>query len=370
VQAECSGRSGSQIAIRWGYPNYSGQPLMPLTTVRCGTGVRTVQLQVLARSSEIEIQTEGGIETGYSVRVTIDGPRPGQTGTLTLSHQGSPTVVTRGGGVTLQRSSGPNQYGEQNFRLSLTSASNAVARIVAQSTGTRSDAQMAMRWGHPDFHDNEFFPTWTVRAGAAQEKTFRLAAKESEFEIQTEGGNGTGYHISGWLDVGQGMGMQPNFEISHKKSGIAFSSSTGGGTTFRASTGTISGEGNVAVTVQGLGQPVATAPQTLLFRLDGPVSGAFAGVFGLNARGRITRLQNESMVPIEIVGANASTSDCFKGAAGTKTLGVHQATTDAEFAMLFPQGLSYPARLAACAPLDGSVPNVAVVLLVTYVPAQ
>lgn len=372
VQAECSGGAQSQIAIRWGHPGYAGQPLMPLTAVRCGTGMKTVQLQVPVLSSEIEIQTEGGIETGYTVRVNIDGPRPGQSGTVTLSHQGSPSVVTRAAGMALRRSSGPNRYGEQNFRLTLPSAT-ATARVIAQSSGNRGGAQMALRWGHPDFHDNEFFPLWTVPAGPAQEKTFRLTATDSEFEIQTEGGEGTGYHLSGWLDVGHGMGMQPSFESSHRKSGIAFSSQTGGGTAFRASTGNVYGEGHVAVTVPGLPKSVPVSnpgAQTLLFRLDGPISGAFAGVFGSGARGRITRLQNESMVPVDVVGTAGSSADCFKGTANTKVLAVRQATTDAEFAALFPQGLAYPARLVACAPLDGSVPNVGVVFLVTYVPAQ
>jgi len=341
--------------------------------------MQSTQLKVLTRDSQLEVQTEGGIETGYTIRVNVNGPAPNQIGTITLNHLGSPDVITRGGGFTLRRSSGPNRYGEQNFRLSLSPVKAAAARVIIQSTGNRNDAQVAVRWGHPDFNDNEFFPRWTVKSGAAQEKYFRLTADQSEFEVQTEGGDGTGYHISAWLDFGQGMSLQPSFEISHKLKGIGITTSSRGGTSFSYTKGNDYGEINVSVTVPGLPinlPPVpVSGPLTLLFTLsqrqtapvNGPVNGAWADVFGPSSRGKIIKIQNESQVPIELVGFLRSSADCFMGTSATKALSIHQATTDAEFATLFPQGLPYPVQLVACA-YAGATPPSSLALLVTYVP--
>ena len=262
IKVECKGKSGSQVAIRWGHPTHDLNEYRPIFTVPCGTGPQsTPKFKVLDYDSEFEIQTEGGIETGYSVRASIydDGMR--ESDFIELNHLGSPEVKVNDYRIGLSRSSGPNKYGEQNFRVRLPpGVTSAQVKIDAQVTGNQGDAQLALRWGHNDFHENEYFPIWTVKAGVkTQPKIFTLTAPNSEFEIQTEGGEGTGYTLLIWIDLGQGMGMMPSVGIAHKLSGTGYQS----GTTlvkFGAGRGNAFGELNVTVTDPELPQGRDTRP--------------------------------------------------------------------------------------------------------------
>ncbi len=252
VTVGCSGKPNAQVAIRWGHPDHDENEYVPLFTVHCSQGVQTEQVPLLDQKSEFEIQTEGGIDTSYAVKVSIPGPQ-NQANYIDLTYDDAPDPVIRGTGFTVARSSGPNKYGEQNFRVGLPAGTTAATKIIAQSSGDRSSAQMALRWGHPDFNDHGYFPLWTIKAGTAQEKDFSLKDAKSEFEIQTEGGEGTKYHLSIWLDLGKGLAMQPNIEIAHQLEGTQITSATSNdGVTFEPSKGNVYGEGNVRVTVPWL----------------------------------------------------------------------------------------------------------------------
>ena len=254
--------------LPWGHPTYSGTQYMKLFTVPCGAGVKQMPVGIVHRASEFEVQTEGGPETAYVIKVNVyRGTK--LIGEVDLNHAGSLELATRGTGFSLQRSSGPNQYGEQNLRVKIPDGKVVNTRVQAEVMGN-SDAQLAMRWGHTDFHDNEYFPIWTVKKGPAQSKTFRLTDPASEFEIQTQGGTNTSYHLSVWLDLGQGVQMQPSIEINHALKGVSvFTSSSGppDGATFNASRGNAYGEMNVGVSVPGLPEEtVATGPGSLNVR--------------------------------------------------------------------------------------------------------
>jgi hypothetical protein len=94
------------------------------------------------------------------------------------------------------------------------------ARISVSCTGDEGNAQVELRWGHPDHDKNEYFPLWTVKPGPLQEKTFALPDANSELEIQTEGGEGTSYSINVWIDVGNGMPAQQSIVLNHKVNGV------------------------------------------------------------------------------------------------------------------------------------------------------
>jgi hypothetical protein len=173
-------------------------------------------------------------------------------------YYGSPSVVSTDAGFTIKRSAGPNKYGEQNFRITLADAKSTPVKIMAESSGDFSKAQVALRWGHPDFNDHAEFKLWTVKPGPAQPKLFTLNDQKSEFEIQTEDGTGTGYHISIWIDVGSGFSTQPSIRIIHNMPHHDFDT---GKTdiTFTPSNGNIYGELNVDVDAPWV-QPPASAP--------------------------------------------------------------------------------------------------------------
>ena len=54
---------------------------------------------------------------------------------------------------------------------------------------------VTIRWGHPDFHEHEYFTPWKVLAGSSKTKEFSVTNDATEFEIQTEGGQVTGYSL-------------------------------------------------------------------------------------------------------------------------------------------------------------------------------
>lgn len=251
LQVQCAGRADAKVTIRWGHPDYSTNEYISPFSVPCNTGLRETHVTLLYRDSQFEVQTEGGIQTSYVVKATLHGAAPNGNGSIELDHASSTSLSVNGSGFSVDRSSGPNRYGEQNFRVSLPPNTAATARVVAQSFGTSGNTQMALRWGHPDFHDSEYFPLWTVKPGATQEKTFRLAHGASEFEIQTEGGEGTGYQLSIWLDTGSGMSMQPSIQIVHGNHGTNVLTAHDN-VRFDAGKGNVYGETNVGVMVPAL----------------------------------------------------------------------------------------------------------------------
>lgn len=372
VEAECTGRNGAQVAIRWGHPTYaSNEYITPIFTVPCGVGKRQKMLKILHRDSQFEIQTEGGIETAYAVKTTVI--RNGQVaGSMQINHQGSPTVVTRGGGFMLSRSSGPNRYGEQNFRVKLSPASSANVRVLAQVTGNRPGAQLAMRWGHPDFHDDEYFDTWTIPAGNAQSKTFRLTDTDSEFELQTEGGVGTGYHVSIWVYAGEPVGMMPSVEISHKLHGSDHTISTNG-VTFSRSRGNVYGELNVDVTAPWLPEKLAPLPEwvTVTLRPQG-IAGTgplpYTGTLGFGATGRFTKIRSAEHFNIELVGDGGWNTDCGKDNGKTAFVRRGQEMDPDEFKGLFGANPVYPYSFVGCSWAPGTEPVPAISFQAWVVP--
>lgn len=267
IQVQCAGgEKNAQVAIRWASPNHdSANNILhvPVFKVKCGDSQQPMQAQSTTTTlpypnSELEIQTEGGVMTSYVAQIIVDSQKPNLKNTLVVEHSGSPSVAYTGAGFQMSRSSGPNKYGEQNFRVTLTNPASAKAhvKIVAQSKGDRSDAQMALRWGHPDFNKTSYFPLWTIKPGAAQTKAFTLTNAKSEFEIQTEGGTGTGYNLQIYVDVGQGMPTQPSILIAYNKPTTDFEN---GYTdiSFSEPNGNIYGEMNIKVEAPWIVPPAA-----------------------------------------------------------------------------------------------------------------
>lgn len=95
------------------------------------------------------------------------------------------------------------------------------AKVNVSVVGDRPEAQATIRWGHPDFHQNEYFPLWTVGLGQTAEREFALPDASSELEVQTEGGNGTGYTVQVWIDRGGGQPPQPSIVLRHNMGGVA-----------------------------------------------------------------------------------------------------------------------------------------------------
>ena len=260
VSVQCSGKSGAKVTLRWNF--------MKMFSVPCELDDNMVMppashppepIVVDAPKSQIEIQTEGGIETSYHVNVTIDSQRPPLNNFIDLYNYGSPSVVSTNAGFTIKRSAGPNKYGEQNFRVTLANAKSTPVKIMAESSGDSSKAQVALRWGHPDFNDHAEFKLWTVKPGPAQLKLFTLNDQKSEFEIQTEGGTGTGYDLSIWIDVGSGFSTQPSIRIIHNKPHHDFDTGTTD-ITFTPSNGNIYGELNVDVDAPWVQSPASAPP--------------------------------------------------------------------------------------------------------------
>ena len=156
----------------------------------------------------------------------------------------------------MTRSAGPNKYGEQNFRVTIPDGAAAHVKVQMSSVNTRRSGRVALRWGHPDFNNSSDFKApnpqiWTVETAAnngpqpIHELNFDLNEKKSEFEIQTEGGTDTNYHIALWFDFGSGSPMVPDIEITHGDTlaEVAW----GGPVAFNATTGNVYGELNVTV---------------------------------------------------------------------------------------------------------------------------
>ena len=368
IKLGCTGKSNATVAIRWGHPNYDQSQYAPLFTVHCNQGVQTEQVTLLDQKSEFEVQTEGGIDTSYGMTVNIPGPQ-GTPNTIYLTFDSAPDPVVRGGGFTIIRSSGPNRYGEQNFRIGLPAGTAAPTKIIAQSSGDRSNAQMALRWGHPDFNDHAYFSLWTIKAGNAQEKEFRLTDPKSEFEIQTEGGEGTGYHLSIWFDLGNGFDMQPNIEVAHQLEGTQITTATNDGVAFDPSKGNIYGEGNVRVTVPWLPSnrtsPAVSNPPVPLYLINAGTY--FTNTFGTGASGTIQTVTNGENFPIVLLSNANLVGGCTK--AGNITLGPHEPTKPAQLVALYgPAPLKYTRTFAACVSSDLTQTRQSIEVVITYTP--
>ena len=296
--------------------------------------------------------------------VNIAGPT-GKPNMVYLTFDSAPDPVVRGTGFTITRSSGPNKYGEQNFRIGIPAGTVAPTKVVAQSSGDRSNAQMALRWGHTDFNDHAYFPLWTIKAGNAQEKDFRLTDPKSEFEIQTEGGEGTGYHLSIWFDLGRGFDMQPNIEIAHQLSGTQITTATNDGVTFVPSKGNVYGEGNVRVTVPWLpaNRALGNPPATLYLINAGTY---FNNTFGTGGSGTIQTITNGENFPVILLSNANLAGGCTKP--GNVPLGPHGMTAPADLVKLYgPAPLKYPRTFAGCVSSD-LLTRQSIELVVTYTP--
>lgn len=59
----------------------------------------------------------------------------------------------------------------------------------------KEDSRVTLRWGHPEHNKQEYFPAWKVTRGEVSVKVFDLVGDESEFEIDSKGGEKTGYNL-------------------------------------------------------------------------------------------------------------------------------------------------------------------------------
>jgi hypothetical protein len=231
---QCQGDSGSEVAVRWGHPNYDSAAVIPSFVAPCDGLIHQTPVTLSAKNSEFQVETQGGFVSRYALNMRLLGSTAEASGSFNLSRTVLPPLTLSAPSVIIHRSSGPNKYGEQNFRVELPSESPASVTINAQSMGDRTDAQLAIRWGHPDFNDHAYFPLWKIKAGSPQSRTFHLKDRKSEFEIQTEGGINTTYQIAISFVLGIPEIANPTLQINHQQE-TDFGSS--GGVTFTLESG-------------------------------------------------------------------------------------------------------------------------------------
>lgn len=267
VTVQCSGdKAGAQVALRWGTPSYDSTSASPQFKLACSTSgpmsTKSMPFTLNGPKSQIEVQTEGGIPTTYNLNFDMGSGVAGKRNKFQLNHSGSPTSSSTNNGFTLNRSSGPNKYGEQNFRIFLSKPS-APVHVEVKSNGDRSDAQVALRWGHPDFNNNNDFGLWTVHlSDGLQHKDFLLTAPRSEFEIQTEGGTGTGYDIKIWFSQAANYAMtMPDVVINHVKPATDHTTETEDAS-FSIPDGTIYGEMTIGISAPWVMTPVPPTATT------------------------------------------------------------------------------------------------------------
>ena len=260
VVVVCSNPVSGKVALRWGHPTYAASDTEqylspPIVKVNCDGQPHPLAAVVInAPVSEFEIQTEGGIQTSYRVDVSIDHGSP-NAASITLLNHGSPEVITRGAGFTLNRSAGPNKYGEQNFRLQIPNGRLPSIRLVATVTGPRTDTKFALRWGSPNYDKHKYLDLWKVSPGTSPTRNFPIRDPNSEFEIQTEGGTSTAYHLQGWLNFGSGESAMSNIDIVHQNQGVETSTGTSPGISFSPTHGNVYGEINVKVNIPDINPP-------------------------------------------------------------------------------------------------------------------
>ena len=352
---------------------------MPLWSVPCSAVAATKHLKVLHANSEFEIQTEGGSLTSYMVGVTVNG-QSGAANNITITHRGEGDPVVRGNDVEITRSAAPNPYGEQNFRVTIPQGTAANVKIVAETSGDRPDAQIALRWGHPDFHDNEYFPLWTIKPGSRQEKQFRLEQQNSEFEIQTEGGIGTTYSMSIWLDFGSGFRNEPSIQLSHLQPRTDVSKAFTD-VTFDATGANPTGEMRVRVNAAWIKEtppngPCSGGPQTQTFALTRHVGNVYSGTSpSLGPSVCVNRAMkfsiNESPYRVNFIPLEpGDTPDC---SSATVSLGPYlsapvESTSDQMEALFKRTDPELPLSFAACVEQGGDLQ--AITLYLTYQPSN
>lgn len=202
VQVSCGSEPTStktpKVAIRWGSPSYDNNDFLNWH-VPCNGQLQSQSVRLAHCKSQIEVQTEGGVETHYNLVAKIKalGTQQGDS-FLNLDHEGTPVVVLNNPRVSVTRSSGPNQYGEQNFQVAIPNGTAPHVKIQMSAFNPVENGQVALRWGHPDFNNTTDFRApnpsiWKVKTAktiASQPfnvLNFDLKEKKSEFEIQTEG---------------------------------------------------------------------------------------------------------------------------------------------------------------------------------------
>lgn len=128
-------------------------------------------------------------------------------------------------------------------------------RITASCSGRRNEAQLAIRWGHPDYDENEYFKLHPIKVSETLTWEFDTPDRISEFEIQTEGGTGTGYSISIQINRGHApySEIAPNIRLQHFGAGNVKDEDvvTGGVGITRSSKLNRYGEQNFRVDVDG-----------------------------------------------------------------------------------------------------------------------
>lgn len=72
---------------------------------------------------------------------------------------------------------------------------NHIKMTLRANGDSATDSHVSIRWGHPDFHENEYLPRWDVKRATEDVKEFDISDDASEFEIQTQGGRVTGYSL-------------------------------------------------------------------------------------------------------------------------------------------------------------------------------
>jgi len=252
MQVTCSGDAKAQVAVRWGHPHYNENDFLSWKVPCNNTPQLPPKLTLNTKESQFEIQTEGGIQTGYVLQATIPGR--GGDSVITITHAGNP--VERLGPLahgSVKRVAGPNKYGEQNFRVTMPPGITPMVQITMTGMSPTSAGKVALRWGHPNYNSKGYFPLWSEVVGPATlpiigpgtVRTFQLTNTNSEFEIQTEGGVDTSYEISIKFDFGQGFGASPDIDIIHgdSKPKVSFS----GPVTFKPTPGNVYGELDVGV---------------------------------------------------------------------------------------------------------------------------
>jgi hypothetical protein len=369
VQIECQGPSNGQIAVRWGSPSYGQNQYITLPDhlfkTSCNKPTQTLLLPVPDQISEFQIQTQGGIETKYQLKASIVSPSNKVGPYIQINHDVSADATTNGTGFTLKRSSGPNKYGEQNFRVTLDAPGKIPVFIEIQPYG-KPFGQVALRWGHPDFNDHGYIGVWKVKAGAdpgldpsvAKTNGFTLDAQKSEFEIQTEGGVDTSYQILIWLGFPGQRTFMPSITINHGVPGGTDIDSMQNDETFTPSKGNIYGEMNVGVHIPWVTQVVATPPpptpgwSQVAMTHPMPDVQTYQGTIGLavGGSGHFTQIQNDEGYPIELVGPNGTTADCGKKNPAKTAVIVanHMPMPSGAFSVLFGNNPSYPMKISGC----------------------
>ena len=122
IVATCEGNSAgnSHLTITWGSPDFNDHQYLNLWNVQHATQ-DTKSFDLSDKTSEFEIQTQGGQITSYDIQISING-----TNAISLKFDKSAGIKENKnlGVVYTQRSSDLNEFGEGNIRINLTKSAN------------------------------------------------------------------------------------------------------------------------------------------------------------------------------------------------------------------------------------------------------